>query len=291
MDPRRVRPAHRGDVGAGSWPFRLPGDPFGVAGAEPVQGRQERPLVVVRFEGAEVEERGQPMPAAADALQRRGDEIAETALGQDVLAGEQPVVGPQVHRPAQHHRLVQQGGTDGPRHRCCNRGGEEDPHVGAASGLGDLQRGRHRTGPRRLDVGEGVEHRRWTVEVGHQEMAGVVGQQRIQPDEHIADEMGGDDLGGTGQVSGATPVHALAPATGDGGYPPGGAGAGVLPPHGVYVGAGPEPVIEKRQFVSRRRVHRDQPRRGDRCGQLLRGRSRVLTAQVQQTRQSGVLRP
>ena len=99
MYPGRGGPAHRCDVGAGGGTFGLPGDVFGVAGAEPVQRRQERPLVGVRLERAEVEEGGQSV-LAASALQRRGDEVAEAALGQDVLVGEQPVVRPQVHRSA-----------------------------------------------------------------------------------------------------------------------------------------------------------------------------------------------
>ncbi|MCW3844889.1 hypothetical protein ONA70_32925 [Micromonospora yasonensis] len=65
MDLGRGGPAHRGDVGTGDGLVGLPGDVFGVAGAESVQRRQERPLVHVRLERAEVEKRGQSILAAA----------------------------------------------------------------------------------------------------------------------------------------------------------------------------------------------------------------------------------
>ncbi|WP_233258045.1 hypothetical protein [Micromonospora sp. S4605] len=65
MDLGRSGPAHRGDVGTGYGLLGLLGDPFGVAGAETVQRRQERPLVRVRLERAEVEEGGQSVLAAA----------------------------------------------------------------------------------------------------------------------------------------------------------------------------------------------------------------------------------
>ncbi|WKU05358.1 hypothetical protein [Micromonospora sp. HUAS LYJ1] len=80
MDLGRGGPAHRGDIGVGDGLLGLSGHGFGVAGAEPVQCRQERPLVGVRPEGAEVEEDGQSVLAAATP-KRRGAQVAEAALG------------------------------------------------------------------------------------------------------------------------------------------------------------------------------------------------------------------
>ena len=67
MDAGRGGSAHRGDVGAGRCTFRLTGEAFGVARAEPVQRRQERPLILVRLQRGEVEEGGQSVVVAAAA--------------------------------------------------------------------------------------------------------------------------------------------------------------------------------------------------------------------------------
>ena len=97
--PGRVRPAQRGDFGADNRPFRVLGNPRRVTWTQPVQGGQEQPLVIMRFQRREVEERRQAVPAAS-ALQWRGDEVPEAAFGQHVLVREQPVVGALVHRAA-----------------------------------------------------------------------------------------------------------------------------------------------------------------------------------------------
>ncbi|MEV0129021.1 hypothetical protein AB0H83_11255 [Dactylosporangium sp. NPDC050688] len=170
MNLRGVGSAQRGDVGADDRLFRAPGDPGRVARAEPVEGRQVRPLILVRLQRRQVQERRQPVPAAP-ALQRRGDQIPEAALWQHVLVREQPVVGAQVHRAAQHHGLVDQRGADEAGDGGGDRLGEEHPHVRAAPGLGDLERCRYPAGAGRLGVRECVEHRGRTVEVRHQEVA------------------------------------------------------------------------------------------------------------------------
>ena len=86
MDPGCGGPADRGDVGAGGGAFRVPGEAFRVAGAKTVQRRQERPLVLLRLERAEVEERGESL-LPAPAVQWRGDEVAEATVGKDVRLG------------------------------------------------------------------------------------------------------------------------------------------------------------------------------------------------------------
>jgi hypothetical protein len=102
---RRVRPAHGGDVGANDRLLRPSGNPRRVTWAEPVQRRQERPLVLVRLEGCEVEEHRQPV-LATSSLQGGGDEVAEATFGQHILVGEEAIVAAQVHRSTHQHGLV-----------------------------------------------------------------------------------------------------------------------------------------------------------------------------------------
>jgi hypothetical protein len=83
--------------------------------------------------------------------------------------------------------------------------------VRAASRLGDLHRRRDAAAAGRLTVGKRVEHRGRAVEVRDQKAAAVVGQQRIQPDEHVADQVGGDDLGRQREVGSCPAVQQARP--------------------------------------------------------------------------------
>jgi hypothetical protein len=65
----------------------------------------------------------------------------------------------------------------------------------AAPRLRNLDRRRDTAAAGRFAVGERVEHRGGTIEVRHQEVTGVVGKQRIQPDEYVTDKVGGDHVG------------------------------------------------------------------------------------------------
>ena len=159
--------------------------------------------------------------------------------------------------------------------------GEQHPHVRAAPRLGDLQRRRYAAGTGRLRVRERIEHRRGAVEVRHQEVTRVVGQQRVQPDEDVTDQMRGDHLGRQRQVGSSLSVHSLTPTAGHRGHPSAHPRAGVIPPQRVHVGPCPEPIGVQGQLVGHRRGHHHQPRRRDSRGQLLRRRSGVQATQLQ----------
>jgi hypothetical protein len=97
-------------------PAWLAGGAVGFARAHPAQRRQVGKLVGVGFQRPLIEEHGAAL-VAGGLEQRRGDEVADTAGGEQVLGREQPVVAGQLHPAAQRHRLPQQPGTQPPRGR------------------------------------------------------------------------------------------------------------------------------------------------------------------------------
>ena len=61
-----------------------------VAGVDPLDGREERPLVGIGVE-AGIEENGVPL-LSWRMLERQRDQVAEPASGKRVLAGEEAIV-------------------------------------------------------------------------------------------------------------------------------------------------------------------------------------------------------
>ena len=155
--------------------------------------------------------------------------------GQHVLGGEEPVVAAQVHPATDRDRLANERGPELARGGCRHGVGEEDPHVRADPGAGHLQRRWRAHGSCGLQVGERVEHRGLSVEVGGEPAGLVAGKHRIEADVDVAGQMRGEDLGRQRQVPYVRGMAALAPAALDGGHPPRLARAGVLPAHGVDV--------------------------------------------------------
>ena len=125
--------------GGGAQPVHLPPDgdlaeslrqPVDLLGRQPAEAGKVAPLVFVRLDGGQVEKHGGSAAAGA-ALQRGGDEIAETADLENVLGRKEPVVAGQVHPTAYRDRLAQQTRADlagGGRGDGC---GEEQPDMGS----------------------------------------------------------------------------------------------------------------------------------------------------------------
>jgi hypothetical protein len=80
VDLGGIRPAHLRHTGADDGLFRATGDSFRVAWGEPVEDRQEGPLILVWLQGRQVEEERKAV-FAAPTLQRRGDQVAEPSVG------------------------------------------------------------------------------------------------------------------------------------------------------------------------------------------------------------------
>lgn len=116
----------------------------------------------------------------------------------------------------------------------------------------------------------------------------IVVEQRIEPDEHVAGQMGSDHLRRQRQVASRPPIHPLAPPPRHRGHPTTRAGAAVVPMDGIDVTAGLEAVTVQRKLVSHRRSHRDHAR-AHRHRQLLRRRDSALTLQIKQPGQPRVL--
>lgn len=109
---------------------------------------------------------------------------------------EQPVVACEVHPAAQGDRLLQQAGAQLAGGLRRHRAGEEQSRVRPRSRPGDLQRSRGTDGASRLDLGQGVQHRRRAVEVRCQPAAAVAVEQGIQPDVDLPGQVRGQDLVG-----------------------------------------------------------------------------------------------
>jgi hypothetical protein len=117
---------------------------------------------------------------------------------------------------------------------------EEDPYVGAPTGLGYFERGRNVPGAGGFQVRQCIQHGGVFVEVGSDPPAGVVVGQRVQADVVFAAQMLCDDVLGQWQVRRLRRGHALAPVTADRGNPSGPAVAVVFPADGVGIGPAPE---------------------------------------------------
>ena len=143
------------------------------------------PLLVVRV-GIEIlveEHRIPPLPRLP--LQRQGDQVAESALRQGVLAREEAVVGTHGELVAAGHGLGDEIAAHFPGSRGRNRLAEEEP------GVGTVPRTRPFDGDREADVPARFLERphvlgpRALVEVDRQEPAGPVLEERIDP-HHVA---------------------------------------------------------------------------------------------------------
>ncbi len=258
----------------------------------PAEGGQVGPLVLVPFQGLQVQEhRRAVVPGGLE--QRRGDQVADPARGEQVLGREQPVIAGQGHPPAQRHRLPQQPGAQPPGQLGRDRGGEEHPRVRADAGPGDLQRDRDLQGTAGLDVHERVEHRLRAVEVGRQPPAPVAVQQRVQADVHLALQVRGQHGRGQRQVvrgprAGRPCATRRAPP---GPSPPFPVRAVVVPDR-VHIRPRREQRAEERHLRVLRRPVMHHPGRCLEEGSLRRaGRGSLLRGEPQQLQQPRVLRP
>ena len=109
--------------------------------SQAAQRRQERPLILVRFE-ALVEEHA-VMSLARAALQGQRDEVAESVLGERVLARKESVVGFKTDVRVTLHRFGEQVRTEAAGEGRGHRLGEEDPDMPAVAGAGAFQCRRH----------------------------------------------------------------------------------------------------------------------------------------------------
>ena len=205
--------------------------------AEAGDGRQECPLVLPRTQRRRVDERGRS-PIEAASVEGERDQVPEGTLGHEVLGREEAVVARQVQLGAGSHRLAKQRRA---QHSGGGRGHlllEEDPHVGTIARARYLHHRRHLRGVTGVEVCQGIERPRATVEITGEEGAGVAGQERVDPDGRVAAQVAGDHLVGEREVLLAYPLGGR-PTTRRWG-PARAAAGGVLPADGEHVRAGPE---------------------------------------------------
>ena len=163
-------------------------------GRQAGERREERPLVLVRLQGRRVEEHGRA-PLAARALERKGDEVAERAFGQEVLRGEEagrswqdrarPVLSSP--RGAGARRAAGRRTPAPVRQRTSTRA-PPLPERERSSAAGTPPAGRRRDRPARRAPS------RAAVEVAGQQLAGVSRKQGVQSDGRLARQVPSDDL-------------------------------------------------------------------------------------------------
>jgi hypothetical protein len=136
------------------------------------EGRQECELMLVGDQVI-VDEQAVAL-LARSALQGKGDQAAESALGKSVLAWEEAIVArePQLRTPfygqGQQKRAQR---TCGERQK---RFGKEDPLVASLPGSGALEDCRDSPLPAHRQEGQGIVFPARVVEVDHQQPAGLV---------------------------------------------------------------------------------------------------------------------
>ena len=119
-------------------------------------------------------------------LQRQGDQIAQSAFRERILAGEEAVIGVQADLRPALHGLRQQEGAHLARQRGRNWLGEEEPAVPAVARTRALQSDRRLVGLACLQKRVGILQPRRFVEVGGQEPTGFVGQHGIDAHGEVA---------------------------------------------------------------------------------------------------------
>jgi hypothetical protein len=160
---------------------------------------------------------------AAQLLQGQRDQVAETALGQRVLVGKEPVVGAQLQLACAAAGMADERSAQAPGVARGDPAGEEHPRMRALSRARDLQRCRHAELAAGAHEGASVLAPLRVVEVHGQEVAAVVLQQRIDADSVAAGQVVVDDglierqelpVGTVGALDGRLGAHAGPPLVG-----------------------------------------------------------------------------
>ena len=145
-------------------------------------------------------------------LERKGDEISKAAFGQAVLHGHHAVVGGKTLEVYRFRAFSQKSISEFSGFRSGNRGGKENPYMGAMTGTGPLHQGINVVFPADLCqrtcffLPEGIILFFFViVEIKNKKITCIVWQQRVDA-YHIAGvflftlQMGHEDRGGKGNV-------------------------------------------------------------------------------------------
>ena len=112
--------------------------------------------------------------ATGRALERQGDQVAETSARQGVLTRKEPIIGTEPEVGASIHGVGEQHGPQPPREACWHGLIEEDPHMSAVAGTGPFQRGGNARFPTGEPIGQCIRCPGPTVEIHRHEVAGLV---------------------------------------------------------------------------------------------------------------------
>ena len=167
-------------------PFlRFADERLGDGQRHPCEPGQEGPLVPM---GIQLGVHEHAVASATGAtLQRQGDQVPKAATGQRVLAGEEPIVGPEPKIRALVHGVGEQHSAQTPCNACGDCRFEEYPNVAAITRSRTLQRRRNVPLGTGIDIGRSIVGPRLAVEIHRQKVAGLVEQHRIDAhDERLA---------------------------------------------------------------------------------------------------------
>ena len=158
--------------------LRLGDERFRPACRHPAELREVRPLVGKRIEVGIDEHAvaGLSWPA----LQRQGDQVAESAVRQRVLAGKEPVIGTESEVGPLIHRLGEQQRAQPPRETRRHLGVEEQPDMTAVPRPRPFERRGHAPPGAGRQIGGGVVPPGIAVEVDGEEMTGLVEPHGVQ---------------------------------------------------------------------------------------------------------------
>jgi hypothetical protein len=152
--------------------FRFLDDPFDLGSADLAHAREKCPLVRQRREVVIDEDAVRLV--AGSLLQRQGDQVAESPLGQGVLIRKETVVGVQPDVRPMLHRFGEEVRPETTRQRGWDGVLEEQPHVSAAARSRSFEGGGKTQASATLQEGRRVRLPTSLVEVNSQEEAGFV---------------------------------------------------------------------------------------------------------------------
>lgn len=174
--PRRQQSQHPADCGH-RW---LQDSVFKICSGERPNRAQIRPLVRI---GCKILINKHASSLLAGLfLQGKGNQVAESTLGQGVLVGKKTIITRKGYLPGAVADAADQGCAKLAGLAGRNRIGKEDPDMPAVSRTRDFEGRRNMQFAAGLHDGAGVFASVRLVEISSQEKAGVIGQEWVNPD-------------------------------------------------------------------------------------------------------------
>jgi len=122
-------------------------------------------------------------------LERQGNQVAKSTIGQHVLIREKAVIRHQLHPGMKGRSLCRDQCSQPPRQSCWRGCSEKNPTVCALTGAGPFNGHIHAQRSRRITIGGDIGFPSISIEIRREENAGVVLSDRIRSNRLPAREM------------------------------------------------------------------------------------------------------